>query len=140
MAVLVLSQHVEGRGAAQLLDGRPAGIGYLLKERVSDLNEFVDACHTVAAGGSVIDATVTEQLLRRRGGDDTLARLSAREREALALMARGHSNQAIADELVVSAKTVETYVRAIFQKLDLEETPDGNRRVQAVLRWLQAES
>ena len=140
VAVLVLSQHVEGRAAAKLLDGRPAGIGYLLKERVSDLAEFVDACRMVVAGGSVIDPTVAEQLLRRRQSDEAVTRLSPREREVLELMARGRSNQAIADELLVGSKTVETYVRAIFQKLDLEETPEGNRRVQAVLRWLQAES
>ncbi len=140
VAVLVLSQHVEGRAAAALFDGRPAGIGYLLKERVSDLAEFTDACRTVAAGGSVIDPTVAEQLVHRRRHDQAMARLTDREREVLALMARGCSNQAIADELVVGAKTVETYVRAIFQKLDLEETAEGNRRVQAVIRWLQPSS
>jgi DNA-binding NarL/FixJ family response regulator len=136
---LVLSQHVEARSAAALLDDRPAGVGYLLKERVSDVAEFVDACHAVAAGGYVVDPVVADQLLRRRHGDQALARLTGRERDVLALMAQGRSNPAIADELAVGAKTVETYVRAIFQKLDLEETPDGNRRVQAVLRWLQAQ-
>jgi DNA-binding NarL/FixJ family response regulator len=140
VAVIVLSQHVEGRSASTLLDGRPAGIGYLLKERVSELDEFVDACREVAAGGSVIDSSVTEQLLRRRGEDRVMDSLSAREREVLALMARGRSNQAIADELVVGAKTIETHVRSIFQKLGVEESPTGNRRVKAVLRWLQAGS
>jgi len=138
VAVMVLSQHVEGRSAAALLDGRPAGIGYLLKERVSELDEFVDACRQVAAGGSIIDPAVTEQLLRRRGEDRVLESLSGREREVLGLMAQGRSNQAIADELFVGAKTVETHVRAIFQKLGVEESTTGNRRVQAVLRWLQA--
>jgi DNA-binding NarL/FixJ family response regulator/class 3 adenylate cyclase len=140
VAVMVLSQHVEGRSAAALLDGRPAGIGYLLKERVSELDDFVDACREVASGGSVIDQSVTEQLLRRRRDDRVLDSLSTREREVLALMAQGRSNQAIADELVVGAKTVETHVRAIFQKLGVEESPTGNRRVRAVLRWLQSDA
>jgi serine/threonine-protein kinase len=138
IAVLVLSQHIEGRSAASLLDGRPAGIGYLLKERVSDLDDFVDACRQVAAGGSVIDASVTDQLLRRRRDDRVLETLSGREREVLALMAQGRSNQAIADQLFLGAKTVESHVRAIFQKLGVEESATGNRRVQAVLRWLQS--
>jgi DNA-binding NarL/FixJ family response regulator/class 3 adenylate cyclase len=137
IAVLVLSQYVEARHAAALLDGRPAGIGYLLKERVSALDEFVAACHEVAAGGSVIDAIVAEQLLRRRRHDEAIARLTEREREVLALMAQGQSNTAIADTLHLSAKTVESHVRSIFQKLDLDESAEGNRRVQAVLHWLQ---
>jgi DNA-binding NarL/FixJ family response regulator/class 3 adenylate cyclase len=138
VAVLVLSQHVEGRSAADLLDGRPAGIGYLLKERVSELDEFVSACRHVAGGGSVIDPAVTEQLLRRRRDDRVIESLSVREREVLALMAQGRSNQAIADELVVGSKTIETHVRSIFQKLGVEESATGNRRVRAVLQWLQA--
>lgn len=136
--MLVLSQHVEAGAAADLLDGRPAGIGYLLKERVSDLEEFIDACHRVVDGGSVIDPTVAARLLRRRADDRALTSLSGRERDVVALMAEGRSNQAIADELHVGTKTVETYVRGVFQKLDIEESPTGNRRVQAVLRWLQA--
>ena len=137
VAVLVLSQHIEGRAAADLLDGRPAGIGYVLKERVSDLADFVATCRAVASGESVIDPDVGAELLRRRQHDRGMERLSIREQEVLALMAEGRSNPAIAAELSLGAKTVETHVRAIFQKLDLEETPDGNRRVQAVLRWLQ---
>jgi DNA-binding NarL/FixJ family response regulator/class 3 adenylate cyclase len=140
VAVLVLSQHVEARAAASILDGRPAGIGYLLKERVSALDEFVAACREVAGGGSVIDATVAEQLLRRRRHDDAMGRLTERERDVLALMAQGRSNVAIAAELSLGAKTVESHVRAIFQKLDLEESTEGNRRVQAVLHWLQSTS
>jgi len=139
VAVLVLSQHVEARSAAGLLDGRPAGVGYLLKERVTNLAEFVEACRSVVGGGYVVDPMVTEQLLRRRQGDGALERLTNRERDVLALMAQGRSNQAIASELLVGHKTLETYVRAIFQKLDLEETPEDHRRVQAVLRWLQAD-
>ena len=137
IAVLVLSQYVEARAASALLDGRPAGIGYILKERVSALDEFIDACRTVAAGGSVIDPIVAEDLLRRRRHDDVLGRLTAREREVLDLMAQGRSNSAIAAELFLGAKTVESHVRTIFQKLNLEETPDGNRRVQAVLQWME---
>lgn len=138
VAVLVLSQHVEARAAGSLLDGRPAGIGYLLKERVSALDEFVAACRDVASGGSVIDPLVAGQLLHRRRHDEALGRLTERERGVLALMAQGRSNAAIAGELHLGGKTVETHVRSIFQKLDLEETPEGNRRVQAVLHWLQA--
>jgi DNA-binding NarL/FixJ family response regulator/class 3 adenylate cyclase len=138
VAVLVLSQHVEARAAASIFDGRHAGIGYLLKERVSALDEFVAACREVAGGGSVVDPIVAEQLLRRRHRDDAMARLTARERDVLGLMARGMSNAAVAAELVLGAKTVESHVRSIFQKLDLEESTEGNRRVQAVLHWLQS--
>jgi DNA-binding NarL/FixJ family response regulator len=134
LAVLVVSQHVEVSAADLLLDGRIAGVGYLLKERVSDLDEFVDACRTVAAGGVVIDPLVTEQLLRR--SDSSLDRLTEREREVLDLMARGRSNAAIARELACSQKTLETHVRAIFTKLDLAEHPDDHRRVAAVVRYL----
>jgi DNA-binding NarL/FixJ family response regulator len=137
-AVLVLSQHIEARAAAGLLDGRPAGIGYLLKERVSELAEFIAATRAVVAGGSVIDPLVAEQMLGQRRHDDALARLTEREGEVLALMAEGRSNAAISEGLRLSPKTVETHVRSIFTKLDLGEDPDGHRRVQAVVRWLQA--
>ncbi len=136
VAVVVLSQHIEPAGAATLLATGDSGIGYLLKERVSDLDEFVEACRTVAAGGSVIDPDVGAALLEARAEDDVIASLTPREREALSLMARGHSNRAIAAELFVSAKTVETYVRNIFDKLGLVETTSGNRRVLAVIEWL----
>jgi len=139
VAVLVLSQYVEAHAAAELLDGRPAGIGYLLKERVADLSEFLDAARRVAGGESVIDPLIADELMRRRRGDDALERLTSRERDVLSLMAQGKSNAAIAHELVLGQKTVETHVRAIFQKLDLEENADEHRRVVAVVRWLQAE-
>jgi DNA-binding NarL/FixJ family response regulator/class 3 adenylate cyclase len=138
VAVLVLSQHVEARSAASILDGRSAGIGYLLKERVSALDEFIAACRVVAAGGSVIDPIVAEELLGRRRHDDAMGRLTERERDVLSLMAQGRSNVAIAAELSLGARTVESHVRAIFQKLDLEDSSEGNRRVQAVLHWLQS--
>jgi DNA-binding NarL/FixJ family response regulator/class 3 adenylate cyclase len=140
VAVLVLSQYIEARAAAALLDGRPAGIGYLLKERVSAIDDFVQVCRDVAAGGSVIDPLVTEQLLTSRRHDDALHRLTEREREVLSLMAQGGSNPAIGASLHLGMKTVESHVRSIFQKLDLDQTTDGNRRVQAVLRWLQRSS
>ena len=136
-AVLVLSQYVEARAAADLLDGHPGGIGYVLKERVSDLDEFLDACESVVDGGSVIDPVVAERLVAVGGRQDALDRLSDREREVLDLMAEGSSNRAIAERLHVSAKTVETHIRSIFIKLDLDETPEGHRRVRAVLHWLQ---
>jgi DNA-binding NarL/FixJ family response regulator len=138
IAVLVLSQHVEARAAADLLDDRAAGVGYLLKERVSDVDEFVAACRAIAAGGRVVDPIVAEQLLAARHAGDPVERLTAREREVLAAMAEGLSNAAIADRLAMSPKTVESHVRAIFTKLDLAESPDEHRRVAAVVRWLQA--
>jgi DNA-binding NarL/FixJ family response regulator/class 3 adenylate cyclase len=138
VAVLVLSQHVEAGAAAELFDDNTAGVGYLLKERVGDLDEFLDACRTVAAGGRVVDPLVGEQLLARRGGDDALARLSPRECDVLALMAQGKSNAAIASGLFMSPKTVESHVRSIFTKLDLAGDADEHRRVAAVIRWLQA--
>jgi DNA-binding NarL/FixJ family response regulator/class 3 adenylate cyclase len=134
-AVLVLSQHVAASAAGDLLDGSVAGVGYLLKERVSDVDEFLDAARRVAAGGNVIDPLITEELLRNRSGDG-LAGLSEREREVLDLMAQGLSNQAIGGRLFVSAKTVESHVRSIFLKLDLPDESSDNRRVKAVVRWL----
>ena len=115
-------------------------MGYLLKERVGELDEFVAACRTVAAGGRVVDPIVGEELMqaRRSGTDDPVERLTERERDVLALMAQGRSNAAIAAELSMSPKTVESHVRAIFQKLDLAENQDEHRRVAAVVRWLQS--
>jgi DNA-binding NarL/FixJ family response regulator/class 3 adenylate cyclase len=138
VAVLVLSQHIEPRAAVGLLDEHRAGVGYLLKERVTDVEEFVAACHTVSGGGRVVDPLVTDELLAARSQGDPLDRLTDREREVLAVMARGGSNAAIADELAMSPKTVESHVRAIFTKLDLTENPDEHRRVAAVIRWLES--
>lgn len=134
-AVLVLSQHVEPSAAALLLAHRPTAVGYLLKERVSDLDAFVHACRTVASGGVVIDELVTDQLMRRDRGR-SIERLSEREHSVLALMAQGRSNAAIARELFLAPKTLEANVRSIFQKLDLPDDPDENRRVSAVIAFL----
>jgi DNA-binding NarL/FixJ family response regulator/class 3 adenylate cyclase len=136
VAVLVLSQHIEPAAAVTLLQGNPTRVGYLLKERVSELDEFVEACRAVAAGGSVIDPLVTSQLMQRRRDSDALDRLTERERDVLSLMAQGRSNHAIAVELSCADKTVETHVRSIFTKLDLAEHPNDHRRVAAVVRWL----
>jgi DNA-binding NarL/FixJ family response regulator/class 3 adenylate cyclase len=140
VAVLILSQYIEASAATGLLDGHTAGVGYLLKERVSELDEFITAARQVTCGSSIIDPMVTEQLLSKRRAHTKMGSLSDREREVLALMAQGLSNQAISAALFLSGKTVETHVRSIFTKLGLPEEPEGNRRVQAVLRWLQADT
>ncbi len=137
VAILVLSQYVEERYASDLLAGDTAGIGYLLKDRVADVADFVDAVRRVGAGGTALDAEVVAQLLARTRRRDPLERLTAREREVLALMAEGRSNAAIAKALVVGAGAVEKHVNSIFTKLDLAATGDDNRRVLAVLRWLE---
>jgi DNA-binding NarL/FixJ family response regulator/class 3 adenylate cyclase len=136
VGILILSQHVEAAAAAELIESTSAGVGYLLKERVGELDQFVDAVRRVAAGQSVVDPIVTEQLLRRHRPDDPVAALTDREREVLDLMAQGLSNQAICERLFLSPKTVETHVRSIFTKLGLPEDSHGNRRVQAVIQWL----
>jgi DNA-binding NarL/FixJ family response regulator/class 3 adenylate cyclase len=139
VAVLILSQYVEASAAVDLLDGQTAGMGYLLKERVTELDAFIQAARAVAAGGSIIDPLVTDQLFSKRRANNRVACLSDRESQILALMAQGLSNQAISAELFLSAKTVETHVRSIFTKLGLPPDVDGNRRVQAVIRWLEAD-
>ena len=138
IAVLVLSQHVEPAAAALLLRGNPTAVGYVLKERISHLDEFIDACRRVAGGDVVIDPLVTERLLRPVGTDQAIARLTDREREVLDLMAQGRSNGAIAREVHCAPKTLESHVRSIFTKLDMPEDPDDHRRVAAVVRWLHA--
>ena len=137
IAVLVLSQYVEERYAAELLDGDVAGVGYLLKDRVIDVNQFLEALRRVAAGGSAVDAEVISQILGRSRRASELDRLTPREREVLELMAEGLSNAGIADRLVVSGGAVEKHISNVFMKLDLEPGEGAHRRVLAVLRYLR---
>ena len=136
VAILVLSQYVEERYAADLLAAGTTGLGYLLKDRVADVRDFIDAARRVADGGTALDPDVVAQLLARRRGRDTLERLTPREREVLALMAEGRSNTAIGAALVISDGAVEKHIGNIFTKLDLPPSEAGHRRVLAVLRWL----
>jgi DNA-binding NarL/FixJ family response regulator len=135
-AVLVFSQWVETTYARQLLAGDTARVGYLLKDRIVSSDDFVDALHRLAAGGTVLDPEVVRQLLSAAAVDDGLARLSDREREILGLLAEGRSNVAIADLLTLASRSVEKHVSAIFTKLDLPAADSHNRRVLAVLRYL----
>jgi DNA-binding NarL/FixJ family response regulator len=137
VGVLVLSQYVETHHAMQLLEDGARGVGYLLKDRVADVTEVMDAVRRVAGGGSVIDAEVVAQLVGRRRTRNPIQELTDREREVLALMAEGRSNQAICQRLFLSPKTVEAHVRNIFTRLDLPATPDDHRRVLAVLAFLR---
>jgi DNA-binding NarL/FixJ family response regulator len=137
IAILVLSQYVETRYAVDLIRDDPAGVGYLLKERVMRLEDLTDAVRRVAAGGSVIDPEVVARLLGRRRSHSPLDELTSREREILALMAEGRSNAAIAERLTLELRTVEGHVRAIFSKLGLEPTTEDHRRVLAVLAYLR---
>jgi DNA-binding NarL/FixJ family response regulator len=137
VGVLVLSQYVEERYATRLLAGRTSRIGYLLKDRVADVDEFVDAARRVAGGGTVLDPEVVSQLLVRRRADP-LDRLTPRERDVLGLMAGGRSNAGIAAALVVSESAVAKHVNSIFTKLDLVPADSDHRRVLAVLRFLGA--
>ncbi|WP_030300109.1 response regulator [Streptomyces katrae] len=139
-SVLLLSQYVEERYAADLLAGRTGGIGYLLKQRVADVEEFIDALKRVAAGGTALDPQVVSQLLLRRGGIDPLERLTPREREVLALMAEGRSNAGIAAQLVISESAVAKHINNILAKLDLPQADGDHRRVLAVLRFLDGTS
>jgi DNA-binding NarL/FixJ family response regulator len=138
VGVLVLSQYVELGLAARLLAENAAGLGYLLKDRITDLDEFAAAIRRVGAGGSALDPAVVSQLLGRRRDDDVLEHVTPREREVLALMAEGYSNQAIADRLVVTVRAVEKHVTSIFDKLRLPVTTDSHRRVLAVLAFLRS--
>jgi DNA-binding NarL/FixJ family response regulator len=134
--VLVLSQYIEQEYALELLGDDAAGVGYLLKDRVSDLERFADAVRRVAEGGSALDPEVVSQMLGRHRVDDPLAELTPREREVLGLMAEGRSNQAIADALVISERAVEKHVTSIFAKLNLPPAAEDHRRVLAVLAFL----
>ena len=136
VAVLVLSAHVEADYALRLIEAGAVRAGYLLKERVADLDELGDAVRRVAAGGLVIDPSVVAHLVARRRVRDPLDDLTDRERDVLAVMAEGRSNQAICERLSLSPKTVEAYVRGVFTKLGLEQGVDDNRRVLAVLAFL----
>lgn len=135
LAILLLSQYVEVAYAQELLAAGSGGVGYLLKDRVTSLDELRDALERVAAGGTVLDPQVVQQLMGRRG--DPLAALTPREREVLALMAEGRTNTAIAAELFIGTGAVEKNVTSIFQKLLLEDTGTDHRRVLAVLAFLQ---
>jgi DNA-binding NarL/FixJ family response regulator len=137
VGILVFSQYIETRYAAELLAGGASGIGYLLKDRVADVADFVEALVRVASGGTALDPEVVTQLMGASRRIDTLAGLTGREREVLALMAEGRSNSAIAAALVISEGAVEKHVANIFSKLDLPATPTDHRRVLAVLRYLE---
>ena len=136
-AVLVLSQYVELGLALQLLSESAEKVGYLLKDRISDVGQFVDAVRRVAGGGSAIDPQIVTTLLRRRRSDDPLDRLTPREREVLELMAAGNSNSGIAERLVITQRAVEKYVSSVFDKLGLPSTGGESRRVLAVLLYLR---
>ena len=137
-AVLVFSQWVETDYARQLLTENPSKIGYLLKDRVVGTDEFIDAARRVADGGTALDPEVVRQLLARPVVDEGLARLSERERDILARLAEGRSNQAIADDMHLAVRSVEKHVTAIFTKLDLAPAATDHRRVLAVLRYLNS--
>ena len=140
VGVLVLSQFLEPEYAMMLLSAGSGGIGYLLKDRVAAPNELIEAARRVAAGGSAIDPAVVDEVVRGRLTQERLAVLTPREREVLALVAEGRSNRSVADRLSLSVKTVEGQVATIFSKLGLEEHPDDNRRVLAVLAYLDGRS
>jgi DNA-binding NarL/FixJ family response regulator len=138
LPVLVLSQHVEPLYARELLATGTAGLGYLLKDRVSDVERFIEAVRDVAGGGTAIDPEVVAQLLARHARDERLGRLTPREREVLALMAEGRTNAGIAARLFITEKAVSKHINNVFTKLDLYPADDGNRRVLAVLTYLNA--
>jgi DNA-binding NarL/FixJ family response regulator len=138
LPVLLLSQYVEQLYARELLADHAGAVGYLLKDRVFNDDQFVDAIRTVAAGGTVMDPEVVSKLLGRRSRDEPIARLSAREREVLELMAEGRSNTAIAQQLFVTEKAVSKHTTSIFAKLGLSASEDDNRRVLAVLAYLNS--
>ncbi|WBB71836.1 response regulator transcription factor [Micromonospora sp. WMMD1128] len=136
VAVLVLSQYVEKRYAAQLLADRSEGVGYVLKDRVAQVEDFLDALDRVAAGATALDPEVVRQLMSGTSRTDPLSRLTPRERDVLHHMAQGHTNAAVAQRLHVSQSAVEKHVNAIFDKLDLSDAIGYSRRVLAILRYL----
>jgi len=138
VGVLVLSHYLESSYAMQLLEDHPGRAGYLLKERVSDIAVLADALQRICDGECVVDPTIVARLVNRTRDAGPLDELTDREREVLALIAEGRSNQSICDELVVSPKTVETHIRQIFMKLGIPGSPDSHRRVLAVLAFLRA--
>jgi DNA-binding NarL/FixJ family response regulator len=138
VGVLVLSQYLELGLAMKLLEDSADGVGYLLKDRVSDVAEFVGALRRIGTGGSAIDPTIVSRLVSRRRTDDPLAVLTPREREVLELMATGTSNQGIADSMVISLRAVEKYVSSVFAKLGIPSTGSESRRVLAVLLYLRS--
>ena len=139
-AVLVLSQYVEEGYALELVGEHAAATGYLLKDRVADIDGFVDAVRRVGEGGSALDPEVVAHLLGRRRRDDPLDELTPREREVLSLMAEGRSNRAIAEQLVVTERAVEKHITSIFEKLNLPPAPEDHRRVLAVITFLHPET
>jgi DNA-binding NarL/FixJ family response regulator len=136
-AVLVLSQHLEPDYALKLVEAAPERVGYLMKERVARIEQLVDALQRVADGECVVDRAIVNDLLARRDRVDPIEQLTSREREILALMAEGRSNQGICHALWLSPKTVETHIRGAFAKLGIREAPEDNRRVLAVLAYLR---
>jgi DNA-binding NarL/FixJ family response regulator len=138
IGVLVFSQYIETSSATELFAGAPAGVGYLLKDRVADVSDFIEAISRVAHGGTVLDPEVVRQLLRASRRSDALATLTPREREVLSLVAQGRSNTAIADALVISPRVVEKHVASIFAKLGLAPSDNDNRRVIAAIKYLES--
>ncbi len=138
VGVLVFSQYIETQSAADLLAGAPEGVGYLLKDRVADVSDFIDAITRVAAGGTVLDPEVVRHLLSATRRADTLASLTPREREVLSLVAQGRSNAAIATAFTISPRVVEKHVASIFAKLGLPASGHDNRRVLATIRYLES--
>jgi DNA-binding NarL/FixJ family response regulator len=138
VGVLVFSQYVEARSAAELIAGAPGGVGYLLKDRVADVGEFIEAIRRVAHGGTVLDPEVISQMLGASRRTDSLAALTVREREVLGLIAEGRSNIAIAEALVITGGVVEKHIASIFAKLGLAPSDTDNRRVIAAVKYLES--